>query len=86
MELEITGKFRRRYKKKPPEQRERITKTLQMLRDDPHHPGLHTKKIGGTQTIFECYADDSHRVTFEYGKDSIILRNNCDHDLTVKRP
>lgn len=86
MELELTRKFERQYRKKSPEKREKIEKTLSLLETNPRHPGLHTHKVQGTFDIFECYIDDSHRVTFEYGKNRIVLRNNCEHNAVLRAP
>lgn len=86
MNLDFTKKFKRQYKKKSLEQQEKIDKAVELLGSNPYHPGLHTHKVQGTIDIFECYIDDTHRITFEYGDDCIILRNNCEHDMTLKSP
>jgi len=86
MELELTRTFIRKYRKKPPEQKEKLDKTLSLLETNPRHPGLHTHKVQGTPHIFECYMDDSYRVTFEYGENCILLRNNCKHKAVLRRP
>jgi hypothetical protein len=86
MELKLTPRFLRAYQQKSSDQQERINKTLDFLSTNPRHPSLHSHKVGGTRNIFECYSDDGHRVTFQYGDNCIILRNNCEHNLTLKRP
>jgi len=84
MELEITRNFARKYKKKSPEKQEKVEKTLRLLETDPHYPGLHTHKVQGTYGIFECYVDDTLRVTFQYGDNCILLRNSCEHDAVLR--
>jgi mRNA interferase RelE/StbE len=85
-ELEFTLKFSKQYDKKTPDEKERVEKAIELLADNPYHPGLHSHKVQGTYGIFECYIDNSHRITYEYGKDCIVLRNNCNHDITDKSP
>ncbi len=86
MEFEFTRTFVKKYKRKSPEQKEKVDKTLSLLETNPHHPSLHTHKVQGTLDIFECYIDVSHRVTFQYGENCILLRNNCKHNAVLRRP
>ena len=86
MELELTRKFERQYKRKSPDEREKLEKTLSLLESNPRHPGLHTHKVQGTVNIFECYIDDSYRVTFEFKESCILLRNHCEHKAVLRAP
>ena len=86
MEFERTNKFKRQYRRKPQNQKDKIKKTLKLLAQDIRYPGLHTSKVQGIDGIWECYVDDSMRITFEYGKGCIILRNNCKHDISSTNP
>lgn len=86
-ELILTSKFSKQYDKKPPNEKEGVEKAMGLLADNPHYPGLHSHKVQGTYGIFECYIDDSHRITYEYGSnDCIVLRNNCSHKIVNKNP
>jgi hypothetical protein len=42
-----TKRFRRRRDELPPGVRLRANKAFALLREDPHHPSLHFKKVGG---------------------------------------
>lgn len=86
MELELIEKFIKKYQDKPQDKRRKVEKTLSILETDPRHPGLHTHKVQGKLNIFECYIDDSYRVTFQYGEDCILLRNCCKHNAVLRRP
>lgn len=86
MKLERTATFKKRYGKKNQKQREKVKKTLSLLATNPRHPSLHTHKVQGTLGIFECYIDDSYRVTFEYGQNCIVLRNTCEHNAVLRTP
>ena len=87
MEIEFSNRFRHRYKKKAPDQRRLVQDTLEMMATNLRHPGLRTHKVQGTRGVFEAYANDAIRVTFQYGtRGRIIVRNNCLHDAVLKFP
>lgn len=86
MDLELTRVFKKRLRKKPAQQKRRVLRTMKLLSADVWHPGLHTHKVEGTQSIFEAYADDAARITFEYIPGAIRLRNNCRHDAVLRSP
>ena len=62
-----------------------IDRCIALLSVNPRHPGLHTHRVQGRRDVWEAYVDQANRVTFQYGADSIILRNNCSHDM-LKNP
>lgn len=86
MPFRITNKFGKQYANKSPEAKDKVDKTLDLLELNPSYPGLHSHRVQGTKRIWECYIDESMRVTFEYGKSRIILRNNCKHNITSRSP
>ena len=83
--LEITSWFKRARKNKSEEMQGAINDCLCWLSQNPHHPGLHSHRVLGTKNVWESYIDQANRITWEYGENSIILRNNCGHD-TLNRP
>ena len=86
MDLELTRVFKKRFRKKPADQRQRVLRTMKLLSMEVRYPGLHTHKVEGTQRVFEAYVDDAVRVTFEYASGGIRLRNNCPHDAVLRSP
>ena len=82
MPFRITNRFTKQYSKKQVEEQKKVDDTIDLLGANPKHPGLHAHRIQGTKGIWECCVDDSLRITFEYGNDCIILRNNCHHDIS----
>ena len=61
-------------------------KPKSLIEENPQHPSLRTKKIQGTDGIFEASINMAIRVTFHYEKpDTIYLRNVGEHDITLKR-
>lgn len=85
--LARTNRFKRNFQKKTLEAQARILKALAKLAHDPRYPGLKSKKVQGTDGVWESRVDRANRVTWEYGEgDTIVLRNNCDHDVPAVAP
>ena len=63
-----------------------LDKFLLLIESNPQHSSLRTKKIQGTDEIFEASITMGICVTFQYIKpDTIYLRNVGEHDITLKR-
>ncbi len=78
-------RFKRDYKKKPVEMRERIDRAVLQLRRDPHYPGLGTHRIQGCPGVWGAELDRANRLTFHWDGDTIVLRNHCNHDILKRR-
>ncbi len=85
MELQLTEKFQKKLLAKNQQRRAAVVETLLKLARNPHHPGLHVHKVKGSAQVFESYVNSSDRVTFHFGRDCLILRNCCEHDI-IKSP
>jgi len=67
--------------------RQSIDECLELLLENPRHPGLHTHRVRGTRQVWESYVDYANRITWEYGEgNTIVVRNNCNHDMPGRRP
>ena len=88
MKVSLTNNFKKKYGKKDKSSQDSIKNTVRRLVLNPNHPGLHRHKIRGIprKSIWEAYVNNEARLTFEYGHDSIILRNNCHHDAVLRNP
>ncbi len=83
-----TSRFRRAYRKLDKRDRERVKRALTQFVEDRTLPGLHVKRIQGTDSIWEMRAGRDIRITFEFRRDedgssSIALRNVGHHDPTL---
>jgi hypothetical protein len=85
--LDIPPKFKKVLEKKETTLVGTILKCVAQLGEDPRHPSLQTHRVQGTKDpkVFEAYVDKKNRVTFHWDGDTIVLRNNCNHDI-LKRP
>jgi mRNA interferase RelE/StbE len=84
--LIIPPKFKRVMSKKPASLQAAILECVYRLGDDPRHPSLRTHRVQGAAGVFEAYVDRANRVTFEWAGDTIVLRNNCSHDILKRNP
>ena len=83
----ILPRFKRTRRRKSPDMRQAIDECVELLLENPRHPGLHTHRVQGTRRVWESYVDYTNRVTWEYGEAStIVLRNNCTHDMPGRNP
>ena len=86
MKLIVSPHFQKKVSQFPQHLKEIIQTKLNLFFDNPKHPSLHSKKIQGTDGIFESRINDDIRITWEYQEDNIVLRNIGYHDPTLKNP
>ena len=82
-------RFRRRFKKKPPERQAALERCIELLADDPfaNRGSLQTKVLQVTgERIYYARIDRSHRVTFHIQGDVIVLRNHCHKEDVLRSP
>jgi len=74
-------RFRRDYKKLTPQSQQRIKQALLQMEGDLKHPSLETKKLKGTNSIWEARASKSLRITFNLKGKLITLRTVGEHKI-----
>ena len=83
----ILPRFKRARQRKPRHMQRSLDECIELLLMNPRHPGLHTHRVQGTRRVWESYIDYANRVTWEYGEErTIVLRNNCNHDVPGRNP
>lgn len=78
-------RFKRDYKKLTPQSKKRFNHALLQMERDLEHPSLETKKLKGTNSIWEARASKSLRITFNLKGKLIILRTVGEHKV-LNRP
>ena len=86
MEFIFTERFKKSYRKLSKGEQKTLHKKLTLMSKNPHHPSLRTKKVQGTNDIFECSVTISIRMTWQYDDGSILLRVVGNHDEVLKNP
>lgn len=85
--LVIPPAFKKRKNKKPPQMQDSINECVKRLAQNPRHPGLNSHRVQGHKIAWESYVDQANRVTWHYGDgNTIVLRNNCNHDVPARNP
>ncbi len=85
MTLRLSKPFSKHYTKLPPSVRKKVDRQLQTLAANFRHPSLHTKRIKGSEDIWEARVDYKNRFTFQIANGIIILRKVGPHDV-LKQP
>lgn len=79
-------RFKENYKKLDDNIKKAVKTKLRLMAENSFHPSLRTKKVQGTQGIFEASINMGYRMTWEYYQDGILLRNIGEHDETLRNP
>jgi mRNA-degrading endonuclease RelE of RelBE toxin-antitoxin system len=87
MRILYSNLFKKKVAGLSPEVKKTLKAKLERLVENPQHPSLRSKKIQGTDGIFEVSVTMGIRLTFQYMDDgAILLRNIGEHDKTLKKP
>jgi len=78
-------RFKRDYKKLTPQSQKRINQAFLQMEIDLKHPSLETKKLKGTNSIWEARVSKGLRITFNLKSKLIILRTVGEHKI-LNRP
>ena len=83
MQINLSPRFKRSYKKCPPHIQIDFDKKIALFMSDPYTPSLRTHKLkGNLQTCLSFYLKDGFRVLFEFGhSNSINLLDIGPHDI-----
>ncbi len=86
MEIIFSEQFEQAYEKLTAGGKQSVRKGLNLLGNNPRHPGLHIKKMKGKKGIWEARPSKKLRMTFEMTGNTIVMRNVGEHDRVLKRP
>jgi len=84
MKILSSEHFKRDYKDLTKEERKFFHKKILLMRENPRHPSLRTKKIQGKKGIFETSITMDIRITWQYVENGIYIRSIGEHDSTLK--
>ena len=92
MKCRRTARFKKAFAKLPETTKIKVAKAFVLFQENPQHSSLNTKKIKGTENIWEGRIDDFYRFTFEYTTDPdsddliCVFRNIGRHDIIDHAP
>ena len=77
--------FLKSYKKLTIQLQNQIDKKLIILAQNPNHPSLRTKRIQGTERLYESSVNMDVRLIWHYGGGTIIIMLDVGHHDILKR-
>lgn len=86
MKIKAYKRFKKCYEGLPKHIQKKVDRQLYLLAQDFHHPSLQTKKIKGTEGVWEGRIDLFYRMTFDIMGEIIFLRTVGNHDIVLKKP
>ncbi len=81
-----SDRFKNNYAKLNDEIKKKVKAKLKLMSENPMHPSLRTKRVQGTENIFEASINMNVRMTWQYVESGILLRNVGEHDEILKNP
>ncbi len=84
-ELLFSSRFKKSFSKLQDQEKRMFYKKLTIFVENHKHPTLRTKKIRGSQILFESSINMSIRVIWIYKNDNLILMLDIGHHDILKR-
>jgi len=84
-ELLFSSRFKKSFSKLQDQEKRMFYKKLTIFVENHKHPSLRTKKIRGSQILFESSINMSIRVIWTYKNDNLILMLDIGHHDILKR-
>ena len=81
----FTSRFQKRYKALTEQEKKQLMKKLELLAENPTHPSLRTKKIQGTDKLYECSVNMDIRIIWYYEGDTMIILVDVGHHDILKQ-
>lgn len=78
-QFSYTDRFKKHFNKLSDIEKKSIKNKLAMLSENPMHPSLRTKRIQGTNDLFECSVNMDIRIVWYYENDKIIILLDVGH-------
>ena len=83
--ITYTKRFQKHYKKMAATEKKQIKSKVETLSKNPLHPSLRTKRIQGTDDLFECSINMDIRIIWYYEDDQLILLLDVGHHDILDR-
>ena len=84
-QFSYTTRFQKHFKTLNSQEKNQIIKKLKLLSENPTHPSLRTKRIEGTDDLFESSVNMDIRIIWYYESDIIIILADVGHHDILKQ-
>jgi len=77
-----TARFQKHFKTLAEQEKRQLARKLELLAENPAHPSLRSKRIQGSNGLFECSVNMDVRIIWYYeGNKMIVLVDVGHHDI-----
>ena len=83
--ITYTKRFEKHYRKLSAAVKKQSKSKVEMLSENPLHPSLRTKRIQGTDDLFECSVNMDIRIIWYYEDDQLIMLLDVGHHDILDR-
>lgn len=84
-QIVYTERFQKHFKDLTDTEKKQLRNKLTLLSENPLHPSLRTKRIQGTDDLFECSVNMDIRVVWYYENDTLIILVDIGHHDILKQ-
>ena len=77
--ISYTKRFEKHFKRMTTVEKNQIKTKVELLSQNPLHPSLRTKRIKGTEELFECSVNRDIRIIWYYEGAELILLLDVGH-------
>ena len=84
LQVTYSERFRKHYKKLSEPERKQFKRKLSVFAENPLHPSLRTKRIQGTENLFEFSVNMDIRVIWFYEEDNLVALVDIGHHDILK--
>ncbi|MGN1317576.1 MAG: type II toxin-antitoxin system YafQ family toxin [Lachnospirales bacterium] len=81
----FTSRFQKHYKNLTVTEKKQLMNKLKLFSENPNHPSLRTKRIQGTDNLYECSVNMSIRIIWYYEGEKIIILVDVGHHDILKQ-
>ena len=81
----FTKRFEKHYKKLTVQEKKQLSQKLDLLSQNPAHPSLRTKRIQGTDNLYESSVNMDIRIIWYYEDDVMIILVDIGHHDILKQ-
>ena len=79
LQITYTDRFKRHYKSLSDQEKRQFQAKLRLFAENPLHPSLRTKRIQGTEDLFEFSVNMDIRVIWFYEGDALVALVDIGH-------
>ena len=83
--ITFTDRFQKHYRDLTETEKKQLRNKLAILAENPLHPSLRTKRIQGTDDLFECSVNMDIRIIWYYEGDTMIILVDVGHHDILKK-